>query len=169
MFRFKRRHFLKRIHIIIKALPRKRAHKVDIDIRKTRPPCRRVILLKLLPGVNPSESPQKAVVRALQADAQPVDARLPAGGKLLPIKRSGIRFHGDLRIRTDREVLLQTGKKTAYLHRRKHGRRAAAHKDCGYSISRPDCPLVYSFSCPPDFFTEGPTVCLYGLLPCRKG
>ena len=72
--------------------------------------------------------------------------------------------------RADRKILSQTEKQTAYLLRRKHRRRTAAHKDRGYPSGIPVFLFfVYDFCRPTNFLIQRPAVTFDTFRSCRKG
>ena len=82
----------------LRALPRQGAHKVQVQVFKTRLPGLVKDPDRILRPVDPAKQGQFFVVKGLDAYGKAVDAQLSEGLQLLKVRRSRIDLHADLRV-----------------------------------------------------------------------
>ena len=74
-------------------------HEIQRDVGKTRLAGGLKCFLRVIARVHPVESFERFVVERLDADADPVDARLAQCGEALGFRRPGVRLQRDFAIR----------------------------------------------------------------------
>ena len=109
-------------------LLRQRVHEVEVDVAEDRERGvgRRARLVRVV------DAPQRReLVRreALDAQRQPVDARRPEIGELLPLERPRVRLERHLGVRIERHARANAGQQPVDRRRREETRRAAADED----------------------------------------